>query len=215
MIEPLVDKYVDGNEIISTEDLKARVENKDWTHWSWWEGKKTECGRYICCTKCVGGLSEIVPRSPAGSEDECGDGEQGGDDGDVCKCVLMSVYKDVEKWEEFWETPEGQDTSFWTLSEEEWLQKNPKKIGPKKMRQLRRVEWEEKQKKEDLEDNFKIWKTEEVLPEAIQDFEKEMVVVGCDVEALYPSLDPVECGRIVEEEIMRTSIRCWKQVPPQ
>ena len=121
MIEPLVDKYVDGNEIISTEDLKARVEmindeNKDWTHWSWWEGKKTECGRYICCTKCGGGLSEIVPQSPAGSEEECGDGEQGGDDGDVCKCVMMSVYKDVEKWEDFWETPEGQDTSFWTLS---------------------------------------------------------------------------------------------------
>ena len=75
LIEPLVDRYVDGNEIISTEDLKARIEiinekNRDWTKWSWWEGKKTECGKFICCTKCIAELSEKLPPSPAVSEEE-------------------------------------------------------------------------------------------------------------------------------------------------
>ena len=46
-----------------------------------------------------------------------------------------------------------------------------------------------------------------MLPEDIQDFENNMVVIGCDVEALYPSLDYEVCGRVVEEEIMRTSIK--------
>ena len=33
-----------------------------------------------------------------------------------------------------------------------------------------------------------------------------MVLIGCDVEALYPSLDAKECGDIVVEEVMRSSI---------
>ena len=57
----------------------------------------------------------------------------------------------------------------------------------------------------------KVWRPEEVLQEEIQDFEREMVVIGCDVESLYPNLDVEECGRIVEEEIMRTKIT-WEDL---
>ena len=71
------------------------------------------------------------------------------------------------------------------------------------MKKLRNIEWENKQSREDLDNENKIWRTTDVLPENIQDFESEMVVIGCDVEALYPSLDAKEVGKIVEEEIMR------------
>ena len=38
-----------------------------------------------------------------------------------------------------------------------------------------------------------------------------MVIIGSDVEALYPSLDSLECGKIVEEEILRTKIE-WEDL---
>ena len=42
MVEPMVDAFEGGKEIISTEDMKARIEiinegNKDWNRWSWWD----------------------------------------------------------------------------------------------------------------------------------------------------------------------------------
>ena len=61
IIEPMVDMYEGREEIISTEDMKARFEavneaNKNWNEWSWWEGKSTECGKFVCCTKCMNKL---------------------------------------------------------------------------------------------------------------------------------------------------------------
>ena len=54
IIEPMVDAYEGGQEIISTEDCKARIEilngkNEDWDRWKWWGGMKTEDGKYECC----------------------------------------------------------------------------------------------------------------------------------------------------------------------
>ena len=62
-----------------------------------------------------------------------------------------------------------------------------------------------------MEDLDKVWGPKEVLQEDIQDFESEMVVIGCDVESLYPNLDIEECGRIVEEEMMRSRIN-WEDL---
>ena len=42
--------------------------------------------------------------------------------------------------------------------------------------------------------------------EDIQNFEVKMVIIGCDVEALYPSLEIDECCKVVEEEVMRSTI---------
>ena len=38
---------------------------------------------------------------------------------------------------------------------------------------------------------------------------KHMVVIGSDVEALYPSLDIEDCTKIIEEEMERTKIK-WE-----
>ena len=58
IVEPLVDTYEGGQEIISTEDCKARIEimnekNEDWDKWKWWNGMRTEDEKYECCTVCT------------------------------------------------------------------------------------------------------------------------------------------------------------------
>ena len=62
-----------------------------------------------------------------------------------------------------------------------------------------------------MEDKDKIWEVEEVLQEDIQNFVEKMVIIGSDVEALYPSLDSVKCGKIVEEEVLRTKMK-WEEI---
>ena len=57
LVEPLVDKYLNGRESISTEDMiskfvKMNEDNKDWTEWSWYEGQS--CEDYVGCGSCVG-----------------------------------------------------------------------------------------------------------------------------------------------------------------
>ena len=57
LVEPLVDTCIGGREVISTEDLLARLvelnkTNLGWSKWSWWEGKT--CREYISCGNCVG-----------------------------------------------------------------------------------------------------------------------------------------------------------------
>ena len=57
VVEPMVGLMKRGREVISTEDLLAKIEklNKsmsDWTPLSWWEGK--ESNGYISCGTCVG-----------------------------------------------------------------------------------------------------------------------------------------------------------------
>ena len=39
-------------------------ENEGWETLNWWEGKTTNCGNHICCTKCVN--DEKVPPEPVG-----------------------------------------------------------------------------------------------------------------------------------------------------
>ena len=57
IIEPLVGVLEGGREVISCEDLTARLEkvnlkNENWNPYSWWEGKTA--GEYIACSKCIG-----------------------------------------------------------------------------------------------------------------------------------------------------------------
>ena len=57
ILEPLVGVIEGGREIISCEDMLARVEkintrNRDWNPNSWWEGKTA--GAYEACSRCVG-----------------------------------------------------------------------------------------------------------------------------------------------------------------
>ena len=57
LVEPLVDTFDGGREVISTEDLIANIEDlnsrmEGWTKFSWWEGQKW--GEYEACGSCIG-----------------------------------------------------------------------------------------------------------------------------------------------------------------
>ena len=56
VLEPVVDAYKGGNEVISSEDMVARVVdlNSGLTGPGWWEGKETKDGMYEACSSCVG-----------------------------------------------------------------------------------------------------------------------------------------------------------------
>ena len=147
IIEPLVDAYEGGDEIISTEDFKARIEttnegNTEWTKWRWWSDKTTVCKKYVCCKECATSKRGML-RPPTGQNQDSMDGEtqlegntdaedevcsvednqlQGNTDADtgICQCVDEEEIRKIENWEEFWNTEEGRDPTFWEVSEEVW-----------------------------------------------------------------------------------------------
>ena len=49
------------------------------------------------------------------------------------------------------------------------------------------------------------------MKEDIQNQEVKMTLIGCDVESLYPSLEIKECGEIVAEEVLRSTI-IWEDL---
>ena len=115
----------------------------------------------------------------------------------------------IENWEHYWETSEGQDPSFWMKDSKE--ETKVRKIKPNLMKKIRRVEWARKTEVTKFEEEDRVWEVNEVLEEDIQDHEKRMEIVGLDVEALYPSLDVNECGKIVEEDVLRTKVK-WEDL---
>ena len=138
-------------------------------------------------------------------------------EGEYCECKNEDDEMNVDEWEKFWETEEGQDPTFLTCSQGDWKKiqeekvRKPIKVKPNMMKMLRREEWKKEQRQEDLEDKNKVWRTHEVLEENIQNQEEPMVIIGCDVEALYPSLEVEEIGNIIVEEVMRSSIS-WENL---
>ena len=57
IIEPVVETFVGGLEIISTEDMLAHIDelnekNENWTPGGWWETMDDE--HYKACGKCLG-----------------------------------------------------------------------------------------------------------------------------------------------------------------
>ena len=71
------------------------------------------------------------------------------------------------------------------------------------MKELRYEEWK-RVHKWDEEDLDRILDSRDALPEMIQEYEEPMVIVGTDVNSLYPNM---EVGRVVEnmKEAVRTS----------
>ena len=117
----------------------ARVEvlnegNKNWNCWTWWEGKTSEDGDYIACSKC-----EEEKPSLRGSESQQGV-EVGMEDMKLCSCKDELKVGQVDNWENFWETEEGQNTDFWTEEE----RKTGTKVKASELKKIRRKEWEEK-----------------------------------------------------------------------
>ena len=239
ILEPLVDAHSGGNEVISTEDVKARMEllnekNEGWSKWDWWEGKTSNNGKWECCIKCskyegeqlqlsgsnesddaVGDNVESVVTTIYGDEERMMMNEEGDDlvlegefDEHKCTCVEVMDQERIDNWEKFWETPEGQDERFWGNDDCGEVVKQ-RRVKPTLMRKIRRREmmktngWKK--------DEEKTWTPGEVLEEEIQNFEVKMEVIGADVEALYPSLDMKECARIVEIEVMRSTVK-WEDI---
>ena len=58
----------------------------------------------------------------------------------------------------------------------------------------------------DNEDEERILDSQDALEEDLQDFSAPMVIVGSDVESLYPNLDVDQVIRRIEEEVIRTDM---------
>ena len=167
ILDPVVGHYEGGMEVISTEDLIARMEmlntrNKGWTSTSFWGGLTTD--EYRACQDCIG------------TDDYCWDE----DDPETCAC------------------DDGVDE----------LGRMMVTMGC--MKRLRRARWEAEVLWEegDLDRQFL---DDEVLPEDKQDQSSPMIVVGTDVENLYPSLDIVKVVDTVREAVMNTKVT-WEEV---
>ena len=118
---------------------------------------------------------------------------------DLCKCKVE--YN--EDWENYWDTEEGKNSSFWTREKD----KRTVRVRASIVKNMRKEDWLSNLNISE----GRVWRSAEVLEEDLQDMEAPQVIVGCDVEALYPSLDPNECAEVVREEVMRTKIQ-WKDM---
>ena len=62
-----------------------------------------------------------------------------------------------------------------------------------------------------IENIKKLVRSVEALPEDLEDFSIPMVIIGCDVEALYPSLDIDRVVKMVHEAIKRSTVK-WQDI---
>ena len=102
-VEPLVDAYEGGREVISSEDYMAHVEelnegNIGWNKWSWWEGRKhvreneSTIVEYIACSVCE--LREGLPPTPTPEDGTESYGMRDPED-EVKKYIVSSVSEDT------------------------------------------------------------------------------------------------------------------------
>ena len=237
ILEPIVENIPGGEEVISTEDFLARIDElnlkfKGWNKHSWWENKLE--GEFQCCGKCDG--DELRPFNI--------------DDPEWCSCTEVKVVKsdaedtvvkmmnklklggtadgvnqfetqlqqlsckEVDGGGEVGMTSEGGDTkansvgveideevSVTTenktqsdLGEDSYCHVPSDGHNKKKtvtvafMKKLRRRRWEEEVGWEPEQED-RIFLSNEVLPEELQDYTCPMAVIGNDVVSLYPNLD--------------------------
>ena len=78
------------------------------------------------------------------------------------------------------------------------------------MKRYRRDTWEQQAGWDPL-DKDRVWESSEVLAEDIQDYQTRMVMMGFDLESLYPNLDMDKLGDRVKEAVMNTDIK-WEGV---
>ena len=223
IVEPLVDEFEGGFETISTEDMQARFiglneVNEDWTTKKWWRGKTDEDGHFMACNLC-----EDDPKY-----------EYNVSQPELCRCVdsppsLAGDNKELEI-EQFSPLYEGVPLSLVgngidkQPSKERIVKFSPSSEGippplegdrsakesPRMVTSgfLKRKRLEDWWMNMEMEKNnpYNILHSEQVLPEMLQDYEVPQVLVGCDVEALYPSLNIDTCCETVYQEIMATNI---------
>ena len=141
------------------DDLNKKYEN--WTPSSWWEGRTDADGEFIACGKCVGDENyEFDDENP-----------------EPCECEDSSVNESESKAPTSGYEPDMAQ-----------VQRHRLKVTVRFMQERRRRRWvrEYNWVEEDLD---RLITSIEALPEDLQDYTLPMVLVGTDVEALYPSLD--------------------------
>ena len=85
-----------------------------------------------------------------------------------------------------------------------------RRVSARYLKGLRQKKWEEHQgwKKDDLD---RILESQEALPEQIQDYESPMVLIGSDVESLYPNLEVNKVVEGVKEAILGSKME-WEEI---
>ena len=168
VLEPVADGVEDTYEVISTEDMLAKMLIVDrslegWNKNKWWEGVKYD--DYSACLRCVG--EEGYKFDVANPE--------------LCGC-------------------EGSKDLFKPTS--------VMKTSVQFMEMMRQRRWLEITK--DLGEDEHV-DSNEVRPEMIQDFGVPLEIIGCDVNALYPSLDWGNTEEVIKEAIIGSNIE-WEDV---
>ena len=214
IIEPVADEFEGGFETISTEDMQARFmnlndENTDWTTLKWWRGKTDEAGIYEACGKCEGDpvyeFDENLPEICRCEDDNCKNlipSTEGSPPS------LAGSGNNKEQGELAW----GDSNLSWGSDDDSIIKLRPSpegspppqagenskkatKVTANFLRKKRLEDWNsnnnlEKGQEEDL---FTMLEATQVLPEMFQNFETPQIIIGCDVESLYPSLNIETC----------------------
>ena len=262
ILEPIVETLTDGDEVISTEDLVANIEdtneeNEGWNRNRWW-GNITE-DMYEVCTDCEGSEDYVYDRNNP----------------ELCKCFrfkkpsstppqdvpleaqlelegvpLALEFRKVNLSEES-EKPlraqlerEGdslaaqnttppQEVEFREVNLSEESEKSLRaqleregdsladqnEIQERKettrttirfMKLHRRAKWEARMGW-DPNDKSRIISSKDVNPEDLQDFMTPMVLVGTDVESLYPNLKVAEVSKRMKEAILESEMK-WEDI---
>ena len=235
VLEPVADQFRDGNEVISTEDFVARLVEYNqkvagWSLGGWWDGKLDAEGKFVACGNCLGDLTRAydaedpelcvcqVPEQAGGPAQCPGRSEGGlaeeGHEGRVnCTCVgPETTLEDPELCEEVRDRLglglclglENETTQAKQMKKETTTKGPPTRTTINYVRQKRLADW-----KEEVRAGSN--KASTAPPEVIQAIDERVVIVGMDVEALYPSLLVKEIKKLVYEGVMESSLS-WQGV---
>ena len=193
ILEPVANVFKEGLEVISKDDMLSKVDdlnekNAEWTPEKWWSGKGE--GMPELCD-CVGCKSE--------------QGEHSEND--------MNELAD-----ESTEVKEQENTEVGNQGNSEVLRKKPGSDGLCHKAHFNLRFYKERRKKRFFRDFGwveadldRLISSKDVEIEDIHDFTLPMVIVGSDVEQLYPSLDAKRVSKMVYEAVLVADIK-WESI---
>ena len=131
----------------------------------------------------------------------------------------METWTDISWWEGKRESNfeacgqcRGDDSYVWNRDNPELClcertsDSNTVRTTARFLRTLRRLKWEE-DNDWDEEDWDRIVDSNEVNVEDLQDFEREMVIVGYDIVSLYPNSDISQIVKRIEEAVKMSNLK--------
>ena len=209
LTEPLVSHIEGGVEVVSTEDLLAMVDrtntrNAEWTRSSWWDGKTFE--KYTACGVCEGRdwqeeRIKLTSRTGIGGDEEDDTWDKltsrTGPEGEERNSSKVDEVVEVEYC--------GCKRVRATHTPDEGV-----RVTAEVMRRLRRLDWERRMKW-DPNDKDRVFTSQQVNLEDLQDFEVAMFVIGYDVISLYPNMKVDQVCEILRQAVLEADIK-WDKV---